>query len=418
MDYFFTKRFLPLFITQFLGALNDNLLKNALVVLVTYRLAITGSGSLVTLAAGSFILPFFLFSATAGQLADKFPREKLTRIIKLVEIALMMVAAMGFMMHHVSLLLTVLFGMGMHSAFFGPIKYALLPQHLHADELVSGNAAIEAGTFLAILLGTLLGGVLVLTVQGEMLISLLLILCAVLGYGSSRSIPMASPPDPHLHISRNIFRETWQLLRYAHSNPRIFIASIGISWFWFVGATLLAQFPAFVKDVMQAQASIVTLLLTVFSLGIGLGSFLCSKILRGAVRSNFVPLAAFGMALFGTDLALASFQLPSRPAAGLWALAPFLQYFSHWRIVTDLFLLAVTGGIYIVPLYTILQHDSDVQYRARVIAANNVLNAAFMVGSALFSLAMLTGGFSTGTIFLATAFTGFGMMCYIQRLSN
>lgn len=419
MGYFTAKRFLPLFITQFLGALNDNLLKNALVVLITYRLAADHpeqAQMLVTVAAGLFILPFFLLSAMAGQMADKFSREKMTRVIKLAEIALMLLAAAGFMMHHVTFLLIVLFGMGVHSTFFGPLKYVLLPQHLQENELLSGNAAIEAGTFLAILIGTILGGVLIVLPGGDMLVSVLLIVVAVVGYVSSRAIPSAPAPDADLHLSFNIIRETGNLLRYARNDKRIFRCIMGISWFWFVGATLLAQFPAFAKDMLHADASVVTLFLTVFSLGIGLGSFLCNKLLRGTVQSTFVPLAALGMTLFCGDLAFTSLRVMPLQQDVLLSLGQFLQQSIHLRIVADLFLLAVCGGIYIVPLYAILQHDSDAQYGARVIAANNVVNAAFMVGSALFALGMLAMSLSIAHIFLATAAASLLVAFYICNL--
>lgn len=419
MTLFKTRRFFPLFVTQFMGALNDNILKNALVVMIAYQ-AMTTLGMaphlMVTFAAGLFILPFFLFSATAGQLADKYPRDKLTRIIKVVEIGLMGLAAVGFLMNHAGFLLAVLFGMGVHSSFFGPIKYALLPQHLHEDELLSGNAAVEAGTFLAILIGTILGGVLIMLPVGNVIVALVLILVAVTGYIASRSIPFAAAPDPALRINKNIAQETVRLIGYARENPRVYFAILGISWFWFVGATFLAQFPTYAKEVLHAEASIVTLLLSVFSIGIGIGSFLCTKMLRGRVQSTFVPLAALGMTIFAADLAFASFQFLEITGD---ILVSFGEFFSHWasiRIVLDLLLLAVCGGIYIVPLYAIMQHDSDPIHRARVIASNNILNALFMVASAVITALLLAAGWSIPGIFMGMAIASLFVSIYICKL--
>ncbi len=401
-----TRRFLPLFLTQFLGAFNDNLLKNALVMLVTYRIAAqTGENAqlLVTLAAGLFILPFFLFSATAGQLADKFDRARLTRIIKIAEIVIMLFAAAGFALENTWFLLFVLFCMGTHSTFFGPIKYALLPQHLQGEELLPGNAYIEAGTFLAILLGTLLGGVLILQSGGVWLISSALLSVALLGYLASRHIPPAPPPEPALVINRNPWRETWRIVGFARADKRVFRCILGISWFWLVGATFLSQFPPYVKDVLHAEAAVVTLFLTVFSVGIGVGSFLCNKLLRGHISSAYVSLAALGMAAFGVDLYFASLH---GGASGL----------PH--IVLDLFAIAVSAGLYIVPLYAIMQHESEAAHRARIIAANNVINALFMVAAALFTLLMLSFSFTIPQVFLSISAANALAALYIRKLTH
>ncbi|MDE3060647.1 MAG: MFS transporter [Pseudomonadota bacterium] len=415
--FLFSRRFLPLFLTQFLGALNDNLLKNALVMLVTYRIA-TQSGEnaqlLVTLAAGIFILPFFLFSATAGQLADKYDRARLTRIIKIAEIVIMLLATIGFAMENSAFLLLALFCMGMHSTFFGPIKYALLPQHLHEGELLPGNAWIEAGTFLAILLGTILGGVLVLQQGGTLLVSGALLTCAVLGYISSRFIPHAPGPEPLLAVSLNLWRETWHIVDFSRVNARVFRCILGISWFWLVGATFLSQFPTYVKDVLHAESGIVTLFLTAFSVGIGVGSFLCSRLLGGHIKSTYVPLACLGMTLFGVDLYFAS-QFPIT-AGGLVNLRQFLESEGSRRIVIDLFLLAVSAGLYIVPLYAIMQHDSAAEHRARIIAANNILNALFMVAAAIATMLMLSASFTTPQVFLIVSLANGLAAIYISRL--
>lgn len=416
MSFVRTQRFLPLFLTQFLGALNDNLLKNALIMLVTYRLATGGNAQLlVTLAAGLFILPFFLFSATAGQLADKFDKAALTRIIKIAEIGIMAAASIGFFAQSSALLLLALFGMGVHSTFFGPIKYALLPQHLHKDELLPGNAYIEAGTFLAILLGTILGGVLVLRAHGIPLVSAALLAAAIIGYFTSRHIPAAPASDPALRVNPNIWQETGRILAYSRSDKQIFLCILGISWFWFVGATLLAEFAPFVKNVLHADAAVVTLLLTIFSVGIGIGSFLCNKLLRGHIQATYVPLAALAISLFGADLYFASrhFYVPQ---SGLFSLWQFVAMPGGLRIILDLLGMALSGGIYIVPLNVILQHRAAPEHRARVIAANNVINSLFMVVSAVLSLVLLSLSFTIPQLFLTIALANFGVAIYICKL--
>lgn len=419
MQFFSSRRFLPLFATQFLGALNDNLLKNSLVMLITYQLAEKQGENaqlLVTLAAGLFILPFFLFSATAGQVSDKIDRAKITRVIKLAEIFIMLAAAFGFYSGSIWFLLAVLFLMGVHSTFFGPVKYALLPQHLHGDELLSGNAYIEAGTFLAILLGTILGGVLILQAQGVAVVSGALLLIALLGYFSSRFIPVAAAPDPALTVSFNIARETWHIIGFARENKRVFLSIIGISWFWLVGATYLSQFPTYAKDVLNAQPEVVTLFLTVFSVGIGIGSFLCNKLLGGAIKSTYVFPAMLGMTLFGIDLFFASNGRDIGSGGALISLEEFIFSLTGLRILFDLLLISICAGLYIVPLYAIMQHDSSVKHRARIIAANNVVNAVFMVFAALATLAMLSAHFSIPQVFLIMAVANGLVAIYIGKL--
>ena len=425
MSLFRNPRFLPLFLTQFFGALNDNLFKNALIMLVTFRIA-AGAGDnaqvLVTLAGGLFILPFLLFSATAGQLADKVDRAALTRILKLIEIAIMSVACVGFLIGSVWLLMATLFVMGAHSSFFGPIKYALLPQQLEKAELLPANAYIEAGTFLAILLGTILGGALILHSHGIAAVCCALIGVAVMGYVSSRRIPACQPCDPGLVINRNLWQETGKIIAYSRKDKAIFLCILGISWFWLVGATLLTQFAPYVKDVLHAAPSVVTLLLTIFSIGIGIGSYACNRLLRGQVQPTYVPLAALAMTLFGIDLYFASTHVMSAHAAypaadhAALTLGAFLEMGRNWRVLVDLFGFAISGGIYIVPLYAIMQERSDPAHRARVIAANNVLNALFMVASALLTLLMLSLSFTIPQVFLSVALCNGLVAIYICKL--
>ena len=310
-DLLKTRRFLPLFITQFLGAFNDNVYKNALVILITYvtaEKAGLNAQIMITLAAGIFILPFFLFSATAGQLADKYEKVFLIRIIKLVEILLMIGATIGFMMESVAFLMTVLFLMGTQSTFFGPIKYGILPEKIEQDELIGGNGLIEAGTFVSILIGTILGGLLVLTENGLLLISAMVILVAFLGWVSSFYIPEGKPALPGLKVNYNFIRETWVIVSHCRRTPEIFLSILGISWFWLVGATFLSQFPTYAKDIIGGNEQLVILFLAMFTVGVGIGSLLCNQMLKGEVEATFVPLGIIGVSLFTVDLYFASQQ--------------------------------------------------------------------------------------------------------------
>ena len=413
-----SRRFLPLFVTQFLGAFNDNLFKNAMVILVTFRLAEAAGVSaqvMATLATGVFILPFFLFSATAGRLADRFEKQRLIALIKTAEILIMLLAAAAFSAGSIALLMTVLFLMGTHSTFFGPLKYGILPVHLTTDELLTGNALIEAGTFLAILLGTVAGGVLVMTEHGILAVSLLALAVALAGLGASLFIPRAPSAAPDLSIGFNIAAATWEMVRHAGGRREILLAILGISWFWLVGATFLAQFPAFAKDVLGGDDHVVTLFLTAFSIGIGIGSMLCNRLLKGEISARYVPAAALAMTLFIVDLNFASRRLAEGGGA-LLDISGFLAHPAAWRVLADLLLLSVGGGFYIVPLYALMQERSDPAHRARVIAANNILNALFMVAGALIAVALIKLGFSVPEIFLAFGLLNLLVALYICRL--
>lgn len=422
MLLFRSARFLPLFLTQFFGALNDNLLKNAMVILLTYGIA--GSAGdhaqmLVTLAGGLFILPFFLLSATAGQMADKYDRATMTRWIKLIEIVIMVFASIGFMTQSVVLLFLALFGMGVHSTFFGPIKYALLPQQLSAEELLPANSYIEAGTFLSILIGTILGGVLILQTHGAAVVCVALFVIAIAGYLSSRGIPAAPSSDPALRVSFRLWRETRRIVAYSRQDKNVFLCILGISWFWFVGATLLSQFAPYAKTVLHAEPAVVTLLLTVFSVGIGLGSFFCERLLRGQVKSTYVPLAALALTLFGIDLFFGSRHFSGsqiHEGAALLSLHAFTAMPAAWRILGDLCGMAISAGLYIVPLYAIMQQRSAPAHRARIIAANNVVNALFMVVSALLTMLMLSLSFTIPEVFLTVAIANGIVAIYICKL--
>lgn len=412
------KRFLPLFVTQALGALNDNFFKNALVILILYKIAEPAGLNgqvLVTLAAGIFILPFFLFSATAGQLADKFDKSRLIRWIKGGEVAIMALGAVALNVGDVVLMIAVLFMMGTQSSFFGPVKYSILPDHLKDKELVGGNAVIEAGTFLSILVGTIGGGLFVLQEHGIEFVSAGIVGLAALGFLSSLWVPSAPPAAPDLKVGINILSKTTRLLANAAENRSIFLSILGISWFWLVGATFLSQFPAFSKDVIGGDETVVTLLLTVFSIGIGVGSLLCNRLLNGEVSAKYVPLAALGMSAFIIDLYFASMSLPGRTDQFTTAMT-FVTQASGWRVLGDLIGISLCGGLFIVPLYAILQTRSDGKSRSQTIAANNVVNAAFMVMGAIAAAALLSMGFSVPEVLLLVGILNTFVAVYICGL--
>jgi len=419
-----TKRFLPLFLTQFLGAFNDNAFKNALVILITYTVAENSAWSpqiMVTAAAGIFILPFFLFSAIAGQLADKCDKAKLIQSIKLMEIFLMVGAAVGFFLHSANFLMVVLFLMGTQSAFFGPVKYGILPDQLRADELIGGNALIEAGTFVSILAGTIVGGLLILAAGGAAIISGLVVAVALAGWACSRHIPSTKPADPGIVVQYNIFISTYEIIGQIRKNPIVFRAILGISWFWLFGASFLSQFPTFGKDVIGGNEQVVTLFLAVFSIGIGVGSLYCNKLLKGEIAATYVPLGILGMTVFTVDLYFAGTGLAVAGAGAansgeLIGAMVFLGTLAHWRVLFDLFAIAVCAGIYIVPLYAIMQSQAEGAHRSRVIAGNNVMNAMFMVASALGITFMLAKGYAVTQVFLVIAILNGLVAVYISAL--
>jgi acyl-[acyl-carrier-protein]-phospholipid O-acyltransferase/long-chain-fatty-acid--[acyl-carrier-protein] ligase len=413
------KRFLPFFVTQFLGAFNDNVFKNALVILITY----TAMGNvglspqiMVTLAAGIFILPFFVFSAVAGQLADKWDKALLIRYIKFAEMILMGGAAVGFYLDSVQLLLLILFLMGTQSAFFGPLKYSILPDQLQEDELIGGNALVSAGTFVAILLGTIIGGLLILAEQGGVMVSGIVMSVALLGWLSSLFIPPVQPATADTTISWHLFKETHAIIQQARQNSTVFHAILGISWFWLFGATFLSQFPTFAKEVVGGNEQVVTLFLTLFSIGIGIGALLCDKLLQGRIAATYVPLGVLGMTLFSIDLYFVSTAIPPIPGQKLIGVLPFLESFDHWRIVLDLLAISICGGLYIVPLYAIVQNYAEASFRSRAIAANNIMNALFMVVSALGISVMLALDFTVPEVFLTITLLNGLVAIYIAKL--
>lgn len=410
------KRFLPFFITQFLGALNDNVFKTALITMVVFHTATLTSydGAIfATVLPGIFILPFFLFSATAGQIADKFEKSQIIRLVKVFEIVLMLLAGIGFFMHLLWVLVLALFMMGMHSTIFGPVKYAYLPQHLSEAELVGGNGMVEMGTFVAILLGQILGAWLGMFQGGELLTAITILSLALLGYFSSRRVLYSPAPDSDLIIRWNPILETGKSLVFVWRNQPIWLAIIGISWFWFYGATLLAQFPVFAKDFLHGDESVFILLLAVFSVGVGLGSLMCETLSKGLVEIGLVPIGAIGLTLFGLDFYWISHAIDVSSTQALMAFGEFANQSKNWHLLADIGLIGFFGGIYIVPLYALIQSRAEKSHQSRVIAANNIMNALFMVISAIFAMLMFKGQFDIPQLFGVTALLNLGVIIYL-----
>ena len=409
-------RFAPYFITQFLGAFNDNVYKNALIVLIAFMGAGDGldTGLMVNLAAGLFILPFFLFSAVAGQVADKYPKALLIRRIKLAEVGIMLVAVLAFYTGNIAFSMMVLFLMGTQSAFFGPVKYAVLPQYLKSEELIGGNALVESGTFLAILIGTIVGTKMAaIPDSGTLWVSLSVVLLAVAGYLASRRIPQRDATNPGLKLKKNPFAETAEVLRLAARSRTVFLSILGVSWFWFLGATYLAQFPNYTRETLGGDVNLFTLLLALFSVGIGAGSLLCDRLSGHHIEIGLVPFGAIGLTVFGVDL---YFATPEVPWGESLSLSACLTSDGAWRVLLDVLLLGVFGGFYIVPLYALIQQRSESGARSRIIAANNILNALLMVLSAVFAIALLAAGASIKGLFLMVALLNAIVALYIFTL--
>lgn len=410
------RRFAPFFWTQFSGAANDNLFKFAFTVMVTYQLSVDWMPpAMAGLVIGAlFILPFLLFSATSGQLTDKYDKTKMIRFVKNLEIAIMLVAAFGFVRGNVPVLLLCTFLMGVHSTLFGPVKFAYMPQVLSERELTGGNGMVEMGTFVAILLGNVAGGLLVaLPGIGHTTVAVACVAAALVGRAVAQFIPSAPATDPGLTINWNPFSETWRNLKLAHGNVVVFRSLLGISWMWFFGAVFLSQFPSLAKNVLHGNEQVASLLLVVFSIGIGIGSLLCEVLSRRHVEIGLVPLGAIGMSVFSIDLYFASRSLP---ASEVMALGAFLAQGAHWRVMLDLALLSLFAGLYSVPMYALIQMRSQPTHRARIIAANNILNALFMIASSLIAGALLSAGFTVPQIFLFTGIANAVVAAYIFLL--
>lgn len=417
LDLLRRRRFWPLFWTQFFGAFNDNVFKNALVIVIAYRsMTVLGLHSelLVVACAGVFIAPFFLFSATAGQLADAVAKPRLIRWVKVAEIFVMCLATVGFVTDSLAVLLIVLFLMGLQSSFFGPAKYAILPELLERRELVGGNALVETGTFLAILLGTIVGGLFAATGGWPLALGAVVVGLAGAGLLVSLWIPELPAAVPWLRIDPEPFRPTLRILAVTRRKRDVFLAVLGISWFWMLGASFLSVLPNFGKDVLRGSEEVVTLFLTMFCIGIAAGSLGCERLSRRRLELGLVPLGSIGISVFALDLAYSASVF--EPAVQMVGPSAFLTLAGAKRIAVDLFLIAVFSGFYTVPLYTLVQQGSDDAERSRVIAGNNILNAALMVLSSIMLVVLLKSGVGIPGIFFVLAVLNIGVAAYIYLL--
>ena len=410
------RRFAPFFATQFLGAFNDNIFRNGLVILLTFqatRVAGLDASQLANTAGALFILPFFLFSATAGQLADKFEKSRMIRAIKALEIALMLLASIAFVTARYSLLLLVLFLMGCQSAMFGPVKYAYLPQQLQSHELIGGNALVESGTYMAIILGLLVGGLAAADESSHVLLAGLLMTISVLGYATSRQIPLTKAVDPTLQINWNPVTQTWRMLGYARENRAVFLSILGISWFWFYGSAVTLQVPAYTLVILNGTEEVTTILLVAFAVGVGIGSLLCERMSGHRIELGLVPFGSIGLSVVAIDL---YFAQPVVNAQSVGSVMEFLSRPGSWHILIDLSLLGAFGGFYSVPLYANVQQRAERKHLSRVIAANNILNALFMVGASIMAIVALSFGVSIPELFLILAALNALVAIYIYSL--
>ncbi|MBL6664555.1 MAG: MFS transporter [Rickettsiales bacterium] len=418
-----TKRFLPLFITQFFGAFNDNVFKNAFVIWCTYDVSLQldlDAKLIVTIASALFILPFFIFSFLAGQLADKYEKSFLVKIIKTVEVMLMCFVFVGFYFKYVYFLLFLLFLMGVQTTFFGPMKYSLLPEHLSDDELVSGNAFIEGGTFLAILAGTIFGGIIIQIAHGVSMMSFCVIFFAVIGLISATFIPQSSIGDVSLRISLNMVLQTKKIIFYAKQKEIVWFSVLGIAWFWFLGIIFLSQFPTFTNEFIKGNEYVVTLFFSIFSIGMALGSVMCNKLLKGKINTKLVPVGIIGMSVGIIIFVVASYIYYER-----FLPSDFVSVVGFFRvggvfsviIVLGLFILSIFSGLYTVPLYAIMQDQSEDKYISRVIAANNVVNSFFMVIAVLLVLLLLLLNISLLEIFLLLGIANIFVFFLIKKIA-
>lgn len=412
-----TRRFAPHFTCMALGAFNDNYYKNALTILITYSLADNAHISVATfisIAAAVFILPFFLFSGVAGLLADRYPKHRLIRILKATELVLFLFAALVLIFQHVWLLLVMLLLLGVQAAFFGPVKYAILPELLKENELLAGNGMVEAGTFLCILMGTILGGLLILAPHGTEIVAVTMIALGVVGVVASRYVPETVAVNSSLRLRFNIFATTRDMVSYAFRTPELLVAIIGISWFWAIGATYLTQLPVFTKLVVGGNQEIVTLYNAIFSVGIAIGSLACHRLLKGNVSLKFAPWSLLAITLAGIDLYIVSHVLeaPSEPFMGV---AQYFTRLADWRIMFDLSVIAVAGGVFIVPLYTTLQIRGDSATRARTIASNNVINALFVAVASFAAVGFYAAGLNVEQVLLIFSLLSLPLIALLWR---
>lgn len=408
-------QFWPYYCTQFLRVLNDNLFKNALVMIFTFKIG-TDAGydtaTLLSLQAAIFILPFFLFSTVAGQLADKYNKSLIARRVKMLEIVLAAIGGLALILNHVEILLAVLFGFGLLAAFFGPVKYSVIPDLIDRRDLLAGNSLVEAGTLLGVLLGTIAGGLIPSLPHGEYWAAALVVVVAVIGYWSSTRMPNLPPYSPQLKISYSILADTWRLIAATQKYPAVWRAILCISWFWFIGAAYVTYLPTLAKEELGANQEVVTVFYVLFSIGIAIGSILCHRLLRGMISIRLVAASAVVLSLASLHFWWGSHHFP-KPVE-LMGIAAFLGYWQGWALLLDMLVLAVAGGMYIVPLYTVLQHKSPDGSRARMIAANNIMNAIFMVGTAALSLWLIQGGITVSAVLGLYGIVNLAVAAWVQ----
>lgn len=411
------RRFAPFFATQFLGALNDNVFRNGFLILATFQGVLLfgmNHSQLANTAGAVFIIPFLLFSATAGQIADKYEKSMLMRRIKLLEIILMTIASIAFITQSYGLLLLVLFLMGCQSALFGPVKYAYLPQQLASHELVGGNALVESGTYVAIILGLIIGGITVgFNPESPILVSSCLLSFALAGYIASRQVPPTKAVDPELDIHVNPWTETLRIIGFARQEKSVFLSILGISWFWFFGSVMTLQMPAYTLDILNGNEFVTTCLLATFAIGVGIGSLFCERMSGHRIELGLVPFGSIGLSLFALDL---YFAQPIAEVVAVDSIAEFLSRPGSWRVLIDLTMLGAFGGFYSVPLYALIQQRSKRKHLSRIIAANNIINAFFMVAASLLSIAVLSAGFSIPELFVVVAILNALVAVYIYTL--
>jgi acyl-[acyl-carrier-protein]-phospholipid O-acyltransferase/long-chain-fatty-acid--[acyl-carrier-protein] ligase len=411
------KRFLPIFLVQFFGCLNDSTLKNALIILITFKLANSIDSPaylLIMLANILFVLPFVLFASISGQIADRYERTYIVKIIKFIEILIVLASIYGFYYTNLYVLFSCIGMMGVHSTFFGPIKYSVLPDHMRKEELLGANGFVEAGTFFSILIGTMLGG---FYNANQIVVMAIALTVAILGFVASFFMPKSNNSNPTVKVSFNIWRETVEMVRYAASKQKVYLAILGISWFWFIGAVILAQIPSLTRDTLKADENVANLFLATFSIGVAFGSFICNRLFAGKVTTKYVFLAAIGLSLIGIDLYFASkIAAINYEPAQLKSIWQFLQRKHYWRILIDLFLLAVVGGLYVVPLFAVMQYFTPPSYRSRVVAVNNLINSFFMASATVVLSLLFYIGLSIPAMILVVSLFNILIAIHIYKL--
>ncbi|MES2985278.1 MAG: MFS transporter [Pseudomonadota bacterium] len=411
-----TRRFLPLFMTQFLGSFNDNMFRSALAVMITYQftsgpISWLTAGVMVALCSTLLVIPFPILSPIAGQLADKYDKAQLIKWIKLSEVLIMSLAAYGFIHGEIYLLMALLLMTGVHSAFFGPIKYSILSDHLTEKELLPGNSLIAGGTYASVLAGLILGGLLVEHDKGGELIGYVLVGGAILGFIASRFILPTQPASAELKINYHVVREAITIIGQVRTNRPVILSILGLSWFLLIAAVFMGQFPTFAKAV-GGDNEVYTLFLVIFSLGISLGSLICNRILKGEISAKYTPVAAFFISLFIIAMVISA-PAPTDHLMGAWE---FIEHSKHWPMMLSMLGIAVAGGVYIVPLYTIMQAKAEVKSRSRIIAARNVINSAFITLAMLISAGLLAIGLDVFALSIIIALLNLGVVARSCKL--